>query len=220
VTESSDPTAAAGRGRMRASHADREHVIDTLKAAFVQGRLTKDELDQRVGQAFASKTHAELAVLSADLPAGPARSPSQPARVQGPSLGDEKVLKWALVGVLSPLVPLAAAFVIETQVLLAVLFIMVMLDLVVGLPFLMIVVGTRVEERRKERRTLGSQGQLPPGRGGPPPGGQRRGRTGYDPASPGWHTDETRAEMRAHKSRPGPRGDQVPRVMRPVAGAA
>jgi hypothetical protein len=220
VTESSDPTASAGRGHMRASHADREHVIDTLKAAFVQGRLTKDELDQRVGQAFASKTHAELAVLSADLPAGSAGSPSQPARVQGPSLGDEKVLKWALVGVLSPLVPLAAAFVIETPFLLAVLFIMVMLDLVIGLPFLMIVVGTRVEERRKERRTLGSQGQLPPGRGGRPPGGQRRGRTGYDPAPPGWHTDERRAEMRAHKSHPGPRGDQVPRVMRPVAGAA
>src|SRR5216110_986159 len=36
---------ATGRGRLRASHADREHVIAMLKAAFVQGRLTKDELD-------------------------------------------------------------------------------------------------------------------------------------------------------------------------------
>ena len=35
---------AAGRGHLRASHADRERVIGTLKAAFVQGRLTKDEL--------------------------------------------------------------------------------------------------------------------------------------------------------------------------------
>jgi len=34
---------AAGRGRLRASDADREQVIDVLKAAFVQGRLTKDE---------------------------------------------------------------------------------------------------------------------------------------------------------------------------------
>ena len=72
MTEPSDPMAAAGRGHMRASHADREHVINTLKIAFVQGRLTKDELDQRVGQAFASKTYAELDTLSADLPAGPA----------------------------------------------------------------------------------------------------------------------------------------------------
>jgi hypothetical protein len=94
--------AAAGRSHMRASHADREHVIDTLKAAFVQGRLTKDELDQRVGQAFAAKTYAELAALSADLPPGSARSRTRPVRAQGPSLGDNKVLEWAIVGVLSP----------------------------------------------------------------------------------------------------------------------
>jgi hypothetical protein len=55
---------------LRASHADREHVIDVLKAAFVQGRLTKDELDLRVGQTFASRTFADLTALTADLPAG------------------------------------------------------------------------------------------------------------------------------------------------------
>ncbi|MGP7999687.1 MAG: DUF1707 domain-containing protein, partial [Streptosporangiaceae bacterium] len=53
--------AAAGRSHLRASHADREHVIDMLKAAFVHGRVTKDEFDARVGQAFASRTYAELA---------------------------------------------------------------------------------------------------------------------------------------------------------------
>ena len=205
MTESSDPMAAKGRGHMRASHADREHMIDTLKAAFVQGRLTKDELDQRVGQAFDSKTYAELAALSADLPAGPARSRSRPVRAQGWSLGDKKVLEWAIVSVLSPLAPLAAAFLTQSQVFAVVSVIMLILDLLVGLPFLMIVVGTMVEERRQERRSPGSQGQLPPGRGGRPPGGQRRGRTGHDPAPPGWHTDETRADMRAHESRFGPR---------------
>jgi len=219
VTESSDPMAAAGRGHMRASQADREQVIDTLKAAFVQGRLTKDELDQRAGQAFASKTYAELAALYADIPTEPARSPSQPARPQGRSLGDKKVLEWTMVCVLSPLVPLAAGALTGSQALMAVSGILLVLDLLIGLPFLMIVVGTMVEERRKERRSPGSQGQLPPGRGGQPPGRERRGRTGHDPAPPGWHTDETRADMRAHKSRPGPRGHQVPRVMRPVPGA-
>src|SRR5262249_58332487 len=61
---------AGGRGHLRASHADREQVIGTLKAAFVQGRLVKDELDLRVGQALAPRTYAELAALTADLPAG------------------------------------------------------------------------------------------------------------------------------------------------------
>ena len=61
---------AAGLGPMRASHGDRALVIETLKAAFVQGRLTKDELDARAGQAFAARTDADLAALTADLPAG------------------------------------------------------------------------------------------------------------------------------------------------------
>jgi hypothetical protein len=39
--------AAAGRGPIRASHADREQVIGRLRAAVVQGRLTKDEFDLR-----------------------------------------------------------------------------------------------------------------------------------------------------------------------------
>ena len=60
------PAAAAG---MRASNADRERVIDLLKAAFVQGRLVRDEFDARVGQALASRTYRELAAVTADIPA-------------------------------------------------------------------------------------------------------------------------------------------------------
>jgi len=47
-------------------------VIGILKAAFGQGRLTEDEYDTRVGQASASRTHAELAALISDIPAGSA----------------------------------------------------------------------------------------------------------------------------------------------------
>jgi hypothetical protein len=59
---------ASGRGRLRASHADREQVIEVLKAAFVQGRLDRDEFDLRVGRALASRTSAGLAALTADIP--------------------------------------------------------------------------------------------------------------------------------------------------------
>ena len=73
VTEPGGHNFAADRHRLRlrASHADREQVVDVLKAAFVQGRLTKDELDTRIGQAFTSRTYADLAAVTADLP--PAR---------------------------------------------------------------------------------------------------------------------------------------------------
>jgi len=60
----------ADDGRLRASYADREYVIDTVKTAFVQGRLTRDELDVRVGQVLAARTYADLAALTADLPGG------------------------------------------------------------------------------------------------------------------------------------------------------
>ena len=72
---------AGRRGHLRASHADREQVIGTLKAAFVQGMLAKDEFGARTGQALAARTYAELDVLTADIPAGLTGSqPPEPAR--------------------------------------------------------------------------------------------------------------------------------------------
>ena len=70
-----------GRGRLLASHADREQVIEVLKGAFVQGRLEGDEFDLRVGLALASRTYADLAALTADIPAEKPRArPPAPAR--------------------------------------------------------------------------------------------------------------------------------------------
>jgi len=81
IREPGDDRAAhpAGRGRLRASHADREQAVEVLQDAFVQGRLTKDEFDSRVGHALASRTHGDLSALTADLPAGaPAPRPPRP----------------------------------------------------------------------------------------------------------------------------------------------
>jgi hypothetical protein len=84
MAELPDQMPAAGRGHLRASHADREQVIGTLKAAFVQGRLTKLEFDLRVGQVLTSQTCGDLAALTADLPAGLAiAQPPKPAPAQG-----------------------------------------------------------------------------------------------------------------------------------------
>jgi Domain of unknown function (DUF1707) len=87
MTGPSDRAAGAGHGHLRASHADRERMIDVLKAAFVQGRLTGDELDARLAQAFASRTYAELAAVTADLPVGliEAQLPARPARARAPA---------------------------------------------------------------------------------------------------------------------------------------
>jgi Domain of unknown function (DUF1707) len=80
-----------GRGELRASHADREKVIGTLKAAFVQGMLAKDEFDERLGQAFTARTHAELAALTADFPVNlVAAPPPRPVRAEGEKAEGEK----------------------------------------------------------------------------------------------------------------------------------
>ena len=67
---------------MLASDADREHVVEILKAAFVQGRLTIDELRLRAGLALASRTYAELGVTIADIPAPPLKPPPAPKPVR------------------------------------------------------------------------------------------------------------------------------------------
>ena len=80
-----DERAAGPGGRsysyLRASHADREQVIDVLKTAFVQGRLAKDELDLRLGRVLVSRTYADLSALTADLPVRLTRAqPPEPVR--------------------------------------------------------------------------------------------------------------------------------------------
>lgn len=61
---------AAGVGRylMRATDADRDQAVTALKLAFVQGALTKDEFEERIGRALAGRTRVEVSALTADLP--------------------------------------------------------------------------------------------------------------------------------------------------------
>jgi hypothetical protein len=75
---------AAGPGRLLASDADRERVVGVLKAAFVDGRLTKDEFGERVGGALTARTHADLGAVTADIPASvaTAQTRDQPARTR------------------------------------------------------------------------------------------------------------------------------------------
>ncbi|WP_433500531.1 DUF1707 SHOCT-like domain-containing protein [Sphaerimonospora sp. CA-214678] len=70
-------------GEMRASDAEREAVVEKLREASVEGRLTLAELTERTEAAYLARTHAELAQLTADLPGGaPAPGPgfTRPAR--------------------------------------------------------------------------------------------------------------------------------------------
>ncbi len=63
------PAPADGRGALRVSHEDRDQVAEVLRVAAGDGRLTADELDERLEKALTARTYDDLAVLVSDLPA-------------------------------------------------------------------------------------------------------------------------------------------------------
>jgi uncharacterized protein DUF1707 len=87
----SGPEEQLARSRLRASHADREQVIRLLKAAFVHGRLTKEEFDGRVDRAFAARTYAELTRLTDDLPVTANAPVPRPVQACSRPLADAEV---------------------------------------------------------------------------------------------------------------------------------
>jgi hypothetical protein len=69
----SGPARVPRGDRLRASDADRDRAIDRLAGAAAEGRLTLEEYSERSGTALAARTQGELAALTADIPAVPAR---------------------------------------------------------------------------------------------------------------------------------------------------
>jgi Domain of unknown function (DUF1707) len=182
-------------------------VIEVLKNAFVQDRLTRNELDARSGQALTARTYAELAALTADIPAVPS-SPATAGRPRPPAGARRRPLAKAAAGSGGSLVIAAAAmrvaFILDPGppgptpyhswarpfVFLAIVAVLTAVGiLVVG-------VAISLEQRR-------SRGQLPPipGPVGHAPDGGQRGGAGHGPVPPGPRTGEIRADLRAHQSR-------------------
>ena len=108
--------AAGEQGRLRASHADRDQAIDVLKAAFVQGRLTKGEFDLRVGRVFASRTYADLGALTADIPGSVtgAQPSGEGARERGRALSFKTAAGVGAVGA-GPAVASAAVVLMQSS---------------------------------------------------------------------------------------------------------
>ncbi len=65
----SEPGGEIARSELRASHEDRDRVVELLRVSAGDGRLTAEELDERLELAMTARTYGELAKLVADLPA-------------------------------------------------------------------------------------------------------------------------------------------------------
>ena len=215
--------AAGGHGRLRASRADRERVIELLKVAFVQDRLTQDELDTRVGQALASRTYADLADLIADIPAGPdGAGPASAAPAAEPAGTAARTLAIAArrsgICVLVAFALLGVVALTGSQALIPLAFFPGVAAIIAASGFL----GYGVVDAWQERR---SRAPLPPPRrdGRRLQSGRPR-RIGHDPAPPGTNTGQTRADLRTHRPgryrrHPYRRDSRAPRGIRSVPGA-
>jgi hypothetical protein len=75
---------------LRASHEDRDQVVEVLRAAAGDGRITAEELDERLEAALTARTYGELAILTTDLPATPGAAGVVPG---GPPLQPKEVVR-------------------------------------------------------------------------------------------------------------------------------
>jgi len=82
LTQSYYSITGGERARIRAADVDREFVAGVLGAAYGDGRLSQDEYDNRLAEAFSARTYAELDLLVNDLPVVRA-APDSPAATPG-----------------------------------------------------------------------------------------------------------------------------------------
>ena len=100
----SEPGSELARSELRASHDDRDRVVEVLRVSAGDGRLTAEELDQRLELALTARTYGELAKLISDLPASgsvvsapaTAPKPKEVARIDCTSGHVRRVDRWVV----------------------------------------------------------------------------------------------------------------------------
>jgi hypothetical protein len=176
VTAGREDGTAGGLGRLRTSRAEREQAIDVLKAAFVQGRLTKGEFDSRVGQVLASRTYADLQALTADIPDGvtSAQPPAEPAREPGRALSFKTAARAGALGAVPSMASTAVVLVHASAVpaVAGVLLVGVTGLVVAGLLAALLILLSWVVRRSQRGAAQGP----PPGQDGPASRRQARAR--------------------------------------------
>ena len=98
----SEPGREVARTELRASHEDRDRVVELLRVSAGDGRLTAEELDERLEAAMTARTYGELARLVADLPAAgsvvsaPAPRVKEVVRIDGGSGHTKRDGRWVV----------------------------------------------------------------------------------------------------------------------------
>jgi hypothetical protein len=91
----SELSGPADHSLMRVSDSDRERAADVLREAAGHGRITMDELDERLEVAYTAKTYGDLAAVTRDLPQ-PAQAPGTAQRAPVDRIGGTPGAKFSL----------------------------------------------------------------------------------------------------------------------------
>jgi hypothetical protein len=160
--------------------AGREQVIAALEAAYVQGRLTREEFDLRVGQALAM--YAELDALTADIPAAP---PAVTARAElAREAANKKMIRQGTAGVAGLTFVLVTALGAPHNPALAVTVAALLTCFVTVLTAGLLTLLSWAMDRRSGAQGAGGAGGARPAQGSPPGTADRQGRQpelGQDP---------------------------------------
>lgn len=162
--------------------AGREQVIAALKAAYVQGRLTKEEFDLRVGQALA--IYAELDALTADIPAAPpavtapaAAEPAVTARAElARETANKKMIRQGTTGVAGLTFILVTALGAPHNPALAVTAAALLTCFVTVLTAGLLTLLSWAMDRRSGAQGAGGAGGARPAHGSPPGTADQQGR--------------------------------------------
>lgn len=125
-------------------------MIETLKTAFVDGRLDQDELNDRLAQTLDARTYAELATLTADIPVGQTSSPPRPVDRRPARQVSVKRGLAAAGALFPPTIFVAGAF---NGALAPVLFLalpLLFIELVVMLTVMNVTLASRRKDRSRE----------------------------------------------------------------------
>lgn len=100
------PRTDVARSELRASHEDRDKIVELLRISAGDGRLTAEELDERLEVALTARTYGELATLVADLPvsggvagigaAAPTAKPKDLVKIECRSSATKRVGNWVV----------------------------------------------------------------------------------------------------------------------------
>ena len=167
--------------------AGREQVIAALNAAYVQGRLTKEEFDLRVGQALA--IYAELDALTADIPAAPpavtaptGAEPTVTARAElAREAANKKMIRQGTAGVAGLTFVLVTALIMPHSPVLAVIVGVMLTSFVAVLAAGLLTLLSWALDRRSRAQGAGGAG---PAQSSPPGTADQQGRQpelGQDP---------------------------------------